>query len=163
VNKIGFVGNGSVGSRLLNGILAAGKIGPSEIIVTGNMADRLEMAGSAGNAVTVAHEEADVVKAAKYVFLCTNPSETENVLCEIRDSITDETNIISTSFCAGINRMESLINCKITKFAPTMVMENGKCVSVICHNGKVSEIEARYIEYLLQGACNVKPRRPAKF
>lgn len=161
--KVGFIGSGSMGSMLIDRFLVAGKVDSSEIIVSNGSRTNSDPIRSDLKNINVAIDNINVVKAAKYVFLCAEPSEVEYVLREIKDCITDNTNIISTGFPASICCMESVVNCKVSKLAPTMISENGKRISVICHNSKVEENEADYIESLLCETCNAKVYKAKRF
>ncbi len=161
--RVGFIGSSSKSSALVEKVLVSGKVHSSQIILSNRPENRPGTAEEGWDGITAASSNADVVKAAKYVFLCADPSETENVLEEIKDWVSEETNLISTSFPASIHRMESIVSCKITKLAPSMVLENGKCKSIICHNEKVNESEAEYIESLLCDTCNAKVYKPKRF
>ena len=161
--KVGFIGNGSMGSTLIDRFLVSGKFSSSEIIVSNRTKVNSKSVKSDWDEINITNDNIDVVKAAKYVFLCAEPSEAENVLNEIKDCISDETNIISTQFPASIDCMESVVNCKVSKLAPTMISENGKRISVICHNKKVKENEAEYIESLLRETCNAKVYKAGRF
>lgn len=161
--KVGFIGNGSMGSMLIDRFLVTGKVDSSEIIVSNRSKLNSDPARTGWDKVNVAIDNINVVKAAKYVFMCVEPSEAENVLKEIKDCVTDDTNIISTGFPASICCMESVVNCKVSKLAPTMISENGKRISVICHNKKVDDSEADYIESLLRETCNAKVYKARRF
>jgi pyrroline-5-carboxylate reductase len=163
VIKVGFIGNGSMGSMLIDRFLVTGKVDSSEIIVSNRSKLNSDPARTGWDKVNVAIDNINVVKAAKYVFMCVEPSEAENVLKEIKDCVTDDTNIISTGFPASICCMESVVNCKVSKLAPTMISENGKRISVICHNKKVDDSEADYIESLLRETCNAKVYKARRF
>jgi pyrroline-5-carboxylate reductase len=163
VIKVGFIGNGSMGSMLIDSLLSAGKLNSSEIIVSNKNATKSDPVKNGWDEINVAIDNIHVVKTAKYVFLCTEPSEAEEVLKQIKDCVTEDTNIISTGFPASICCMESVMNCKVSKLAPTMISENGKRISVICHNNKVEENEADYIESLLCGTCNARVYKARRF
>ena len=161
--KVGFIGNGSMGSMLIDRFLSMGKVNSSEIIVSSKSKTNTGTIRMDWDEINVVNDNVNVVKAAKYVFLCTEPSEAENLLKEIKDCVTEDTNIISTGFPASICCMESVVDCKVSKLAPTMISENGKRISVICHNSKVEENEADYIESLLRETCNAKVHKARRF
>ena len=161
--KVGFIGNGNMGSMLIDRFLTAGRFLSSEIIVSSENKTSSDPFQARWDEINVAIDNVHVVRAAKYVFLCAEPSEAENVLREIKDCITDDTNIISTGFPASIRRMESVADCKISKLAPTMIAENGKRISVICHSNKVEESEADYIESLVREICHAKAYKARRF
>jgi pyrroline-5-carboxylate reductase len=163
VIKVGFIGNGSMGCILIDRFLSTGKMNSSEIIFSSKSTTYSGAIRSNRDEINIVNDNINVVRTAKYIFLCSEPTETENLLREIKDCITEDTNIISTGFPGSICCMESVVNCKVSKLAPTMISENGKRISVLCHNSKVEENEADYIESLLCGTCNARVYKSRRF
>ncbi len=154
--KIGFIGYGSMGSMLVNGFISAGKVDPSEIILSTRTKSKLDLVKTTWNGINIADDNTKVAIAAKYIFVCVKPLEVKNILMEIKEYITDETNIISIAGTVKIESIEALLNCKVTKLIPTLVSEVGEGVSLVCHSPKVSRSEAEYIESLLNKISTVK-------
>lgn len=163
MNKIGFIGNECLSSRLVEKFLLAGKVHSSEIIVSERVKEQSESARTGWNEIKAVSDNPEVVKAAKYIFLCADPSEAREVLEEIKDCVSEDKNLISTGIPSDINLMASIADYKVTRLAPTMISENGKRISVICHSRKVKEDEAEYIESLLCETCNARVYKATRF
>lgn len=155
--KVGFIGYGSMGSMLLDGFITSGGINPDQIIVSTKTKSKLEIVKEKWNQINIAQDNIEVAKKAKYIFICVKPLEVKNVLSEIKDFTTPETNIISIAGFVTIKNIEELISSgKVTKLIPSITSEVREGISLVCHNSRVTKEESTFIESLLAGISKVK-------
>ncbi len=154
--KIGFIGYGSMGSMLLHGFVSAGLIQEHEIIVTTKTQSKLEGIRQNFPQLQIGKNNVEVAKEAKYIFICVKPLEVNHVLDEIKAVTTEDTHIISIAASVTIEKIEKIMNGKVTKVIPSLTSEAKAGISLVCHNDKVNQEEADFIESLLGGISRVK-------
>jgi pyrroline-5-carboxylate reductase len=156
MDNMGFIGFGSMGSMLIKGVLKSGRLSPEQIIVTRKDKGRLAEIKDIWPNINIALEAVEVVKRAKYVFICVKPLEYKDVLNEIKPHILPEQHIISLAGTVAIESIEKMADCKITKVMPTIISEVNEGIILICHNGRVGGEDARFIESLLSDISKIR-------
>ncbi len=149
MNKIGFIGYGSMGSMLVKGFIESGHVRQEQIIVTRKGKGRLDEIKKTWPEISIAQDAADVAKNADCIFICVKPLEYMNVLREIKPFIDSHHHIISIAGTVTIENIEKMVDCKITKIMPTIVSEVKEGIILICHNSKVTEKASSNIESLI--------------
>lgn len=153
---VGFIGYGSMGSMLAKGFLSSGKIRQEEMIISTKTKSKLVEIHDCFPKVQIAQDNVKVAKHANYIFVCVKPLEVQNILQEIKEFITDETHIISIAASVTIEDIEKVSHGKVTKVIPSLTSEVKSGISLVCHNSKVSQAEALFIESLLGEVSTVK-------
>lgn len=99
MNKIGFIGTGAMGSAMINGIIKADIVKPSDIYVYDLDVQKLQSLckESGVNAVI---DSIELVKLCEYVILAVKPNVVKTVLSEIKEVFADDKVLISIA--AGI-------------------------------------------------------------
>lgn len=149
MNKIGFVGYGSMGSMLVKGLIHSGMVSQESIVITRKNKERLPEIAKVWPDIQLAEDPVPIAMNCKYIFLCMKPAEFYQVLSEIKPLIDPEQHIISITSAILISDIEKMLPCKITKILPTIVSEAGEGITLVCHNGLVNETEAETLELLL--------------
>jgi pyrroline-5-carboxylate reductase len=83
--KIAILGGGNIGKAIAGGLLASGKTGASDLIVTRRNLAHLEDLKEQG--VTVTSNNAEAVKEASMIIICVQPTQVKDLIGEIRESI----------------------------------------------------------------------------
>lgn len=149
MNKIGFIGFGSMGSMLAKGLIESGSVKLQEIIITRKDKSRLGEIKAVWPEIGITQEAIEVVKKADYIFICVKPLEYKNILNEIKPYISPYHHIISLAESVTMRDMEKLVACKITKLMPTVISEIKEGISLVCHNSRVTDEDVSRIESLL--------------
>lgn len=149
MKKVGFIGFGSMGSMLIEGLIKSGQVRQEQIIVTRKDKSRLNEIKNTWPEINITQEVNEVVKKSEYIFICVKPLEFKNILNEIKPYIYPHHHIISTAGSVTIENIEKMVNCRITKVIPTIVSEVNEGITLICHNSKVNEEASIHIESLL--------------
>ena len=157
MNKIGFIGYGSMASMLLNGFVSSGRVLPSQLVVSSRSKNQniIQLEKSLTQ-VEVADQNEEVAKKSKILFLCVKPFDIPLVLKEVLPYLDHDTHLISIAACVTIENLGKATPCKITRVIPSLTSEVGTGVSLVCHNERVTREEASYIEILLNTVSNVK-------
>jgi pyrroline-5-carboxylate reductase len=154
--RVGFIGYGSMGSMVLQGFIKSGVLAPEEIIVSTRTKSKLIDIKKHWAGVTIADDNSEVARKAKYIFLCVKPLEAKNILSEINGFLNSESIVISIAGTVSIKNIEALTHGKVVKLIPSLTSEVLEGISLVCYNQLVSSDEAGYIESLLNGLSKVK-------
>jgi pyrroline-5-carboxylate reductase len=84
-NKIAILGGGNIGRAIAGGLLAAGKISASELVITRRRVSDLDDLKAGGITVTV--DNAAAVRESSILLICVQPTQVEDLIGEIRDSL----------------------------------------------------------------------------
>lgn len=154
--KVGFIGYGSMGSVLLNEFIASKGLTPDEIIVSTGTKAELETIKAKWEQINIAGDNIEVVKNAKYIFVCVQQPELKNILDELRIYLTSLTNIISLAGVVSLHDIEEITPGKVTKITPGITAAVQSGITLVCHNKKVTKAEADFIESLFGKVSTVK-------
>lgn len=154
--KVGFIGYGSMGSMLVNGFISSNTLPARDIIVSTYTKEKLKKIKDKWRDINIACSNIDVVKNAKYIFVCVKPLQVRDVLAEIREFLRKDQILISIAGCVTIPNIEKLIDGKIVKIIPTLVSEVNEGITLICYNSKISGEEKSFIEKLFNSISRVK-------
>lgn len=149
MEKIGFIGYGSMGRMLVKGLIKFGGISQNSIVVTRKNKDKLQEIKKDWPEINLATEVTEVACLSKYIFLCMKPADFYEVLTVMGPLIRPEQHVISITSAVMIEDIEKILDCKITKILPTIISEVGEGITLICHNHQVSQEEAWALEELI--------------
>jgi pyrroline-5-carboxylate reductase len=156
MKNIGFIGFGSMGSMLVKGFIKSGLVSQEQIYVTRKNKAKLDDVKHSWPGVNAEQSAADVVKNAKYIFLCVRPLELKEILQEIKSYAQPEQHIISIVGSVTTSILEKMVNCKISKVLPALISEVNEGISLVYHSEKVTEEDKSYVEALLRSIGKVK-------
>lgn len=157
MDNIGLIGYGSMGSMLVRNLILDAGIGQSRLYVTRKNIDRLSEIKKAWPDINVTKEAVEVVKNAKYIFLCMKPMEYKDILKEISPMIGPEHHIITIAGALLMEDIATILSCKITRILPTVLSEIKEGITLICHNPIVGKEEAKELEEILSRFMILKP------
>ncbi|XP_056122428.1 pyrroline-5-carboxylate reductase 3 isoform X1 [Rhinichthys klamathensis goyatoka] len=121
--KIGFIGAGNMAFGIAQGIIASGKVPPTNIIISAPSINNLPRFQERG--VSVTHSNDEVVERSRLVFLAVKPHLVPKVLNGISRNVTQEHIIVSMA--AGVT-LETLEEMLPTGTRVIRVMPNLPCV-----------------------------------
>ena len=147
--KIGFIGCGNMGKAMLGSLVKAESIDKQNIIVSTKSKESAEKIKSKyGVSTTINNTE--VAKNSDILFLAVKPYFFEEVVKEIRSTISKETIIVSIAAGVTINDIEEWFDSeiKVVRTMPNTPCLVGEGMSAICPNNKVSQEELKEVCYL---------------
>lgn len=149
MDRIGFIGYGSMGSMLVKGLIGSGQVRQEQIIVTRKDKSRLDEIKKTWPEINVARNAADTAKDADYIFICVKPLEYLDILKEIKPFIRPDHHIVLIAGAVAVEDIQKMADCKITKVIPTVLSEVREGITLVCHNGRVTEEDSAHIGALL--------------
>ena len=160
MDKIGFIGYGSMGRMLAQGLLRSGMVTPAQICVTTRSPAKLGDLQEHWTGVSVVPDAPSVVQKSDVVFLCVKPLEVPEVLAAVRSTLRPTHHLVSIAACVRIAEIEQacgpeLSVPQISKVIPSLTSEVGAGVSLVCHNAHVPLDKAHALNSLLGAVSTV--------
>lgn len=154
--KIGFIGYGSMGSMIINGILSSNTIGAEDMIISTRSPNKLSKLVKEYPKVEIAKNNISLASKCQKIFLFVGTGEVKGVIDEIKPEISEDTHIIYISAGLTIETFESQFKGKITKLIPSLTSKVGEGVALVCHNKKVTIEDVEFIATILMPFNSVK-------
>jgi len=155
MNKIGFIGYGSMARMLIDGFLSSKVITPNQVIVSTRSKEKLEVLSTKWAGIRLAKDNKAVAHESKILFLCVKPLEILPVLVEIKDSLHADTHLVSMAVGVTLGDLQAFFNGRVTKLIPSFASEVQEGISLVCHNDKVQKDDLQTIESLLNSISRV--------
>ncbi|WP_195989117.1 pyrroline-5-carboxylate reductase [Clostridium sp. D53t1_180928_C8] len=144
--KIGFIGCGNMGKAMLGALVKSNEINKNDIIVsTKSKTSAQKISDEFSIKTTTVNLE--VAEVADILFLAVKPYFFKEVIEEIKDSIKDDTVIISIAAGITIAQIEQWFDkdVKVVRTMPNTPALVGEGMSAICPNEFVDEDEVEYV------------------
>lgn len=152
--NVGFIGAGNMGYAIMKGIAGCtmkDEIQLSAFDVYAPVLDRLEEFGT-----VKCGSPAEVVSSCKYVFLAVKPQQLDEVLDAVKDSVSEDTVIVS--ICAGISdeyiASKTIEGAKVVLVMPNTPLLLGEGATALSKSDSVSEEEFDLVCRIF-GACGI--------
>ena len=155
MSRVGFIGYGSMGSMLVRGFLTTHILAPEQVMVSTRNPEKLA-AVKQSPGVAVTESNAALAAACPVVFLCVKPLEVKSVLEEIKPELAAGTHLVSIAASLTIGDIETVYDGPVTKVIPSLTAEVREGISLVCHNSKVSQTQAGFVENLLSAISTVQ-------
>ena len=163
MDKIGFIGYGSMGSMIIKGILSHKVLKREEMIICTRTRSKLSDLEEEHPEVEIADNNASLADKCQKIFLFVGTGEVKKVIEEIKPKITLNTHIIYISAGLTIKTVESKFPGKITKVIPNITSQVGEGVSLVCHNEKVTPEDVEFINNIFKVISSVKTIKEEDF
>ena len=153
--KIGFIGYGSMGSMILNGLLDSNSINANDVVVSNRTTSKLDDLKAKYPEIEISEKNTDLAKKCNPLFLFVNTGEVKNVLDEINQYLIKDAHIIHISAGLSLETLEKVFPLKITQVIPSLTSEVKEGVSLVCHSEKVNSLEKKFVEDLFNHISQV--------
>ncbi len=150
MNKVGFIGYGSMGGMLVNGFISSSLLVPDEVIVSSRTMAKLRSLPQIWPGVLITDNNELAAQNSRLLFVCVKPLDLLPILDQIREHLTEETHLVSIAASVTIGDIENLFQGKVTKVIPSLTSEVKEGISLVCHNSRVGQKDAEYVENLFQ-------------
>ncbi|SMC27616.1 pyrroline-5-carboxylate reductase [Clostridium acidisoli DSM 12555] len=149
-NKISFIGGGNMAEGIIRGLISTSVLSSDNIKVYDILEERLEYLYNTYK-VHYSTTAADAAKNADVLFIAVRPQDIFKVTESLKDSISENTTIIS--ICAGI-KLEKLkelfgANHKLVRVMPNTMIDVQHGYSAVSTNDKVSKEDKAIVQTIL--------------
>lgn len=154
---VGFIGAGNMGQAMVGGIINAGLIHPSNIIMSDLYKPSLEKAREKYN-IEVTTENKRVAEKSDILVLAVKPNLYPIVINEIKDVVKENVIIVTIAAGKSIECTEKAFerDVKVIRTMPNTPALVGEGMTAVCPNTLVSEDDVKEICSLLSSFSNVE-------
>jgi len=148
MDKIGFIGTGSMGSILIESLLSAKALSPGHIIVSNRTPAKAEQLAHRHPGLVVAKNNLELAKAAKILLLCVKPMEYSVMLEQISPALTPEHLLITITSPIKLEQLEAWVPSAVARVVPsiTNAAQGGVC---LCEFGvRIQDEQRQFIRAL---------------
>ncbi len=156
MTKIGFIGYGSMGSMIIEGVLSSEILKPDEIIISTRTMNKLVNIKEEYPEIEITDSNADLAEKCSEIFLFVGTSAVKEVIEEMKTKLSEDSHITYIAAALTIANIKSVFPGKITKVIPSLTSKVGEGVSLIHHNERVTEQEATFVNNLFNSISNVR-------
>lgn len=156
MSKIGFIGYGSMGSMIIEGFLSSNVIKPYEIIVSNRTKSKLEDIKKEYPEIEITDNNAYLAEKCREIFIFVGTSAVKEVIEEMKDELSGDSHITYIAAALTMENVKGAFPGKISKIIPSLTSKVNEGVSLICHNEKVTEKEADFVNNLFSSISDVK-------
>ena len=150
--KIGIIGYGSMGKMLLEKISQTENMTEIELFISNRTKDKIIHLDDTYN---VCESNIELASIANIIFICVRPIDMREVLIDIKETLREDTLLVSLNGCIQIEQIEKLCKNKIAKVIPSVTAEVNLSQTLVCYNKLVSEKDKEYLTKLLHCMGNV--------
>jgi len=156
MDKIGFIGLGSMGGALLKSLLEHGAFSQKDVLVSTRTKEKIKGFISNFPDVTIMDSNIALAKESRTLFICVKTGDVRNVLLEIKPHLRPDVHLITITGGLTIRNIAKIFNGKLTKIIPSITCEVGESVTLVFHNPAVTVQEASRVEKWLSSLGLVK-------
>jgi pyrroline-5-carboxylate reductase len=104
---------------------------------------------------TVCDSNKELASLADIVFMCVRPVDMKTVVAEIKDSLNEQTLLVSLNGSIRFEQLESVCKNKIVKVIPSVTAEVNQSQTLVCYNELVTEEDKAVLKNILQCMGNI--------
>ena len=155
--KLGFIGCGNMGKAMIHGVLASGKAQASDILASAKTESSREK-NAAELEIRLTADNKSVAEFADILFLAVKPQYYEEVIAEIKDTVSDDEIIVSIAPGKSLSWFDEMFgkSLKVIRTMPNTPAMVGEGMMGVCANERVSQAE-----HLIDAVVAVSGSSPA--
>ncbi|AEG19216.1 pyrroline-5-carboxylate reductase dimerization domain-containing protein [Methanobacterium paludis] len=156
MEKIGFIGYGSMGSMIINGILSSKVLHPEEVIIATRTESKLENLKKKYPEVEIAHKNIDLAQKCPKIFIFVDTGDLKGLIREINNFFMKDVHIIYISAGLSFEDVATVFSGKTSKVIPTITSKVGEGVSLVCHSPDVNPKDVEFVDKIFGAIGDVK-------
>lgn len=142
MDRIGFIGTGSMGSILIEALLSANALSPGQMIIGNRTPAKAELLAERHPGLVVAKSNAEVAREAQLLLLCVKPMEYSLMLEQLTPALTPEHLLITITSPIKLEQLEALVPCAVARVVPS-ITNAAKSGVTLCEFGSRIKEEHR--------------------
>ena len=149
--KLGFIGCGNMGKAMIHGVLASGKCGVNDILASAKTESSREK-NAAELGIRLTADNKSVAEFADILFLAVKPQYYEEVIAEIKDTVSDDEIIVSIAPGKSLSWFDEMFgkSLKVIRTMPNTPAMVGEGMMGVCANALCRVLSFRFSP---QGQC----------
>ena len=159
MNKTGFIGAGNMATAIINAMIANKVIKASELYVFDLDGEKLKIMEKKG--VNICHSGNEVVENCHFIVLAVKPQNYEEVLQQIKSSVTEDKVFVSIGAGISINYVLGTLakQCGCVRVMPNTPLLLGCGATALCPSENISDGDFDFVRTMFAGSgvCEVLP------
>jgi competence protein ComER len=147
--QIGFIGTGSMGSILLEALIEAKSVLPSQIHASNRTFSKVKELAKTYTGLRAYPTNSKVAERTDLLFLCVKPLEFKNVVDEIAPYVKENQIVISITSPVEIKDLEKLLPAKIAKIIPSITNSVRSGASLMIAGERLSDQDKEFLYHLM--------------
>jgi competence protein ComER len=147
--QIGFIGTGSMGSILLEALIEAKSVLPSQIHASNRTFSKVKELAKTYTGLRAYPTNSKVAERTDLLFLCVKPLEFKNVVDEIAPYVKENQIVISITSPVEIKDLEKLLPAKIAKIIPSITNSVRSGASLMIAGERLSDQDKDFLYHLM--------------
>ncbi len=148
MTTVGFIGVGSMGKLLVEALLKAGALEPSDVVVSNRTVRKAERFAEHYPGMRVAPNNVDLAKECDVIVLCVKPLEYGSVLAELKPYVADNQLVISITSPVLLSDIEQKISAKVVKVIPSVTNFALTGTSLVMYGSRLEPRERQNVSRL---------------
>lgn len=154
--KVGFIGYGNMGSIMVRSLLCSGALDPENVMVSNRSATRMSSLKEHYPAVEQTTDNTVVARKSGLIFICVRSDQVDEVVREILPSLDPLAHVVLINGGVSMAEIQQNYGLKISKVIPSVTMEVGRGVTLICHGQEVEKGQKELLENMFGSVGPVK-------
>ncbi|RFU65779.1 late competence protein ComER [Peribacillus glennii] len=150
--KVGVIGTGNMGTILIEALLEAGALAPSDLTITNRTLSKALALKDKHPGISVANSCQIAAKESEAIFICVKPMEFYKVISEIRPYIDKNQCVISITSPISVRQLESMLECSCARMIPSITNRALAGVSLLSFGERCSP---EWVSALTDLAANI--------
>ncbi|REK77442.1 late competence protein ComER [Paenibacillus paeoniae] len=146
--NVGFIGTGSMGTLLIEALVASGALAPAEIAISNRTYAKAQAIADRYPGMRAEYTNAETARGSDILFLCVKPHEFIHVVGDIKSVIQPQQIVVSITSPVLVSHLEGELNCKVAKIIPSITNMVWSGASLCIYGETMSEKDKKRLESL---------------
>ncbi|MGG4143221.1 late competence protein ComER [Paenibacillus algorifonticola] len=147
--KVGFIGTGTMGSLLIEALIASGALESDQISVSNRTFSKAQALADRYAGLQAEASNARTAFGKDIVFLCIKPHEFKKVIDDISPVIRPEQLLVSITSPVLLSHLEEVVPCKVAKVIPSITNHVWSGASLCIYGSRIQSEDKERLEALL--------------
>ncbi|ANY68565.1 late competence protein ComER [Paenibacillus sp. BIHB 4019] len=147
--KVGFIGTGTMGSLLIEALIASGALESDQISVSNRTFSKAQALADRYAGLQAEASNARAAFGKDIVFLCIKPHEFKKVIDDISSVIRPEQLLVSITSPVLLSHLEEVVPCKVAKVIPSITNHVWSGASLCIYGSRIQSEDKERLEALL--------------
>jgi len=136
--QVGFIGTGSMGSILINGLIGSHALLPVQIVAHNRTPSKALELKKIHSELNIADSNGEVVQQCKLVFLCVKPLEYKQTLEQFVSYLTEDHLLVTITSPVSISQLEQMVPCPVVRVVPSITNAASSGLTLIEYGTRVT-------------------------
>ncbi|WP_139994290.1 late competence protein ComER [Paenibacillus paridis] len=147
--NVGFIGTGTMGSLLIEALIASGALSPAQIAISNRTFAKAQALADRYSGMRAEYTNAGAASGCDILFLCVKPLEFKKVVDDLKSVIRPHQIVISITSPVLVSHLEAELDCKIAKVIPSITNYVWSGASLCIYGERMNAEDKELLEDLL--------------